>query len=299
MIAIYFWTIKKLQQNQFSSTTLKKLVIAVAIILAIGYPAFTHDMFNYIFDARILTHYGQNPYQFKALDFPQDDWTRFMHWTHRTYPYGPVWLAITAVPSIIGINKFLITFYLFKGLFLASYLATCFYIYKITNIISKDTAKIATALFAFHPLVIIESVLSPHLDITMIALFIAAVYYFIVANQKNQIKSYILLLLSIGIKFVTLISAPLFIPTIFKRLSIQRWSFFLFLSSLLTVVIQTASQGHLQPWYLLFPLTVLPMLYSKQTHNKVLIAYTIALLPIWIYIYFTYSGQWANVLWFI
>ena len=88
----------------------KKIILAiggVCLISLLSYPFLSHDFFNYIFDARIVTLYHQNPYFFKALDFPNDTWIRFMQWTHRTYPYGPVWLVLTIIPSFLGFGKFI------------------------------------------------------------------------------------------------------------------------------------------------------------------------------------------------
>ncbi|MDO8515495.1 MAG: hypothetical protein Q7S14_03265, partial [bacterium] len=90
----------------------KKIILAIGglcLISLFSYPFLSHDFFNYIFDARIITTYHLNPYFYKALDFPADDWIRFMQWTHRTYPYGPVWLIVTLIPSFLGFSKFILT----------------------------------------------------------------------------------------------------------------------------------------------------------------------------------------------
>lgn len=80
-----------------------KTAFLIGFLTLFSYPFLSHDFFNYLFDAKILTFYGKNPYQFSALDFPKDSWTRFMHWTHRTYPYGPTFLPITAIPSFFSV----------------------------------------------------------------------------------------------------------------------------------------------------------------------------------------------------
>ena len=81
--------------QQLSKKYVWKLIILTTIILAFTYNAFSYDLFNYIFDAKIITHYHLNPYIHKALDFPGDPMLSFMHWTHRVYPYGPLWLGLT------------------------------------------------------------------------------------------------------------------------------------------------------------------------------------------------------------
>jgi hypothetical protein len=117
------------------------IVVLSSVILLFSYPAFSHDFFNYMFDARIITKYQLNPYLFRALDFPGDLWTRFMHWTHRTYPYGPLWLVITVPFSFFGFGKFTLTLFNFKLLFAVFHLGNIFLIYKILRKLSPTSVK--------------------------------------------------------------------------------------------------------------------------------------------------------------
>ena len=61
------------------------IIFVSALLLVFSYNAFSYDIFNYIFDAKIFTHYHQNPYLQKALDYPGDPMLSFMRWTHRVY----------------------------------------------------------------------------------------------------------------------------------------------------------------------------------------------------------------------
>src|SRR5258706_5338006 len=110
----YIFLLIAVHKNVLSRKTLWILIIGTAIVLTFSYNAFSYDLFNYIFDAKIITHYSQNPYMHMALDFPHDPMLSFMHWTQRTYPYGPAWLLVTAPLSFIGLQFFLPTFFLFK-----------------------------------------------------------------------------------------------------------------------------------------------------------------------------------------
>jgi len=81
---------------------------------------FLTTIFNYILTQKIITHYQQNPYIHKALDFPGDPMLSFMHWTQRVYPYGPVWLGLTAA-IIISWFGFFLHIFMFKALMSASF----------------------------------------------------------------------------------------------------------------------------------------------------------------------------------
>src|SRR3989344_8477777 len=42
-----------------------KLALVIGLVSLIAYPFLSHDFFNYMFDAKILTFYRKNPYLFK------------------------------------------------------------------------------------------------------------------------------------------------------------------------------------------------------------------------------------------
>ncbi|MEK7092295.1 MAG: glycosyltransferase 87 family protein, partial [Patescibacteria group bacterium] len=174
-------------------------------VLLFSYSAFSYDIFNYIFDAKIVTYYNLNPYVYKALDFPNDPMLSFMHWTHRVYPYGPIWLAVTVPLSFLGFTFFLPTYFLFKALGVASYLGSVYYISKISKKIFPQSEISNMAFFAFNPLVIIESLVSAHNDIFMLFL---ALWSFSMLLEKKKMFAFVLILFSIGIKFATLFLFP-------------------------------------------------------------------------------------------
>lgn len=223
--------------NYFFSTKYKnynpvKIAILTAVILLFSYPFLSHDFFNYLFDAKIVTFYHQNPYLKRALDFPADQWVRFMHWTHRTYPYGPIFLLITLVPSFLSLGKFFLAYTFFKLTFIIFYLLAVYFLNKM----NKKWAII----LATHPLIIMEGLVSSHNDLIALSLAVIGIYFFF--NKKN-LWARILLVLSFGIKYVTL-------PLIFlaKRNKIINY---LALFALVVVVLYMRTKMEIQPWYFL------------------------------------------------
>jgi len=183
------------------------LLIVGIVILFLSYPAFSYDIYNYMFDARIITKYLQNPYIHKALDFPADPWIRFMHWTHRTYPYGPIWLLVTLPVSFLGFGKFVLTLINFKLMFLLFYLGNIFLIGKILGKTSPQNRLLGVSLYAFNPVILLESLVSPHNESAMLFFLLLAIYMGIV--RKSSFWWIGGLLLSGGIKFISLILIPL------------------------------------------------------------------------------------------
>src|SRR3972149_7469943 len=148
MFTLYALTLNFVKNNIFDGRAVWKIIIFVSVILFFAYNAFSYDLFNYIFDAKIVTYYNQNPYEHKALDYPGDPMLSFMHWTHRFFPYGPTWLGLTAPLSFIGMQFFLPTFFLFKILISMSFLGTVFFIGKILQKVYPDNEVFIVAFFA-------------------------------------------------------------------------------------------------------------------------------------------------------
>jgi Gpi18-like mannosyltransferase len=278
-------------KKQIDKKTLWKLILATTIILSFSYNAFSYDLFNYMFDAKIITHYHQNPYLHKALDFPGDPMLSFMHWTHRTYPYGPIWLLLTTPLSFLGANLFIPTFFLFKTLMAASFLGTAYYIGKILQKISPSHALLGVAFFSLNPLVIIESLVSGHLDIIMIFFATFALYKLL---NKKYILSLILLAISIGIKFMTAALIPIFLLIIILQQKNKKihWDLILSLALLFmtATVIYASHLSNFQPWYLLdiiFLAALLPY--------RFFITIPFIIIPIFAlfnYLPFLYLGNW-------
>lgn len=236
LFAFHFLLIKKHKR-------ISVLVIA-ALIAGIGcvsYPFLSHDLFNYLFDARILTHYGKNPYMFTALDFQGDLWTRFMHWTHRTYPYGPTFLPLTLIPSFLGWGKFSLTFFLYKVMngvlyFLAVYL------------LNKKNRREAM-FFATHPLIIIEGLVNGHNDMVAVSIGLIGIY---LLEKKYSVWSKVTLLFSAGIKYVTL---PLVGLVVSNK---HRWHMKVLFGAQIFLVLYLCYKMEIQPWYFLSLFAFIP-----------------------------------------
>ncbi len=244
------------------------LILGICLLGLFSYPAFSHDLFNSIFYPRIIFEHGANPYQVTALMFPADTWTRFMQWTHNTYPWGPVYLLLTFPFYLLGFGKFILTLFWFKTMGVIAYLVCCYFVYKIAK-------KPGLVLFAFNPLIILEGVISGHLDIIMLAFALAAIRY----------RSLILLALSIGVKFATVALLPFFF--------FQRGSLVIILA-ILGSLIQIYYRADFLPHYFIVPMGIISLYPNRKRLVVATIIISIALLFIR-YLPFLYTGQWLAI----
>ena len=287
---LILWTVKR---NNFTKKQAWFLIISTVVILTFSYNSFSYDLFNYIFDARIITNYHQNPYLQKALDYPYDPMLSFMHWTHRTFPYGPVWLGLTVPLSFVGMQFFLPTFFIFKALMSLSFLGTVFFIGKILRRVNPAAEVFGVVFFALNPLVIVESLVSSHNDIAMIFFAIFAIY--LIMNKK-YIRSLIFLILSIGIKFASAFIFPVYLLIYFfeKKKKTANWEFVFSLITILMIipVILASYRTNFQPWYLL---NVLPFaaLVSRRYYFFIP-SVVLSLVSLFQYLPFLYLGNWGK-----
>lgn len=219
------------------------IVVPFSLLGLFSYSILSHDFFNYMFDAKILTFYHQNPYLHKALDFPSDPWLRFMRWTHRNYPYGPTFLPLTLIPSWLGAGKFFLSFFLFKALFVSFYLWAIYCLNKMN--------KYWAVLFATNPLIIFEGLISSHNDLIALSLGIVGIYFL----QKKKILPKIFFLVSAGIKYSTF---PILFLSKNKKSILNKLIFLL----MIAILIYLSFWQEIQSWYFMIVLVFLPF-YEK------------------------------------
>ncbi len=283
VLFIFYLTILWMVKNKkISEGLVWVLIVLTTVILTFSYNAFSYDLFNYIFDAKIITYYSQNPYDHKALDFPGDPMLSFMHWTHRTYPYGPVWLLFTVPLSFLGFKLLLPTLILFKLLMSASFLLACYAIYRLAKK-TVGNELFVLGFFAFNPLVLVESLVSAHNDIVMMALVLMAMVWFL---DKKYAGSVVLLGLSVGVKFATGLLLPVFL-LLRKNVHMAYGAGLLLMVGAVLVATQRTT---FQPWYLLYALPFAALLSKKYFISISAVVLSIAALLQ--YLPFLYVGNW-------
>jgi hypothetical protein len=292
LFVCYFILLQQAQKKKLQRKQVWKYIFIVTGVLTLSYAAFSYDIFNYIFDAKIFTFYHQNPYLHKALDFPHDPMLGFMRWTHRTYPYGPIWLGITIPLSYIGLHIFLLTFFIFKLLAAGSFVGTVYLIEKIAEKTGSKNSLVPVVFFACNPLVLIETLVSGHNDIVM--LFLALVSFYFLMRSK-YLLSIVLLGLSIGTKFATGLLLPAYLSALvmqYMKIKIPwKYVWYTVLGCMgLAVIAASQKSGNFQPWYLLYLLPFVALLAENMVLSVVSGFVTFSILGT--YVPYLYLGNW-------
>jgi len=297
LFAVYWQLVRFFSQKKWAAVATaaqSKLLLLVWLVvispLIFSYNALSHDVFNYIFNARMVVEYHANPHVQVALDFPTDLWTRFMHNTHTPAPYFYGWTGLSLIPYSLGAGKFLITWLNFR-LFAVISLVLLFWSFLL---LSKKLhwqleLKNLTLLF-FNPLLLIEIIANAHNDVWMLALFVLSLGLLMGdVKKKRLIISILLLVLSISIKYATALLIPvwcgfLFLGVLVKMLSgrlamfkplAEKTSvlltrlFFLSASVLMFGLLFLSHSRQFLPWYLTWSLLWLPLILTNKENNLI------------------------------
>jgi hypothetical protein len=243
LAGLVFLYLKFLRQPDSLTKSLPlKTVCLAGLIISLSYPALTHDLFNYLTTAKVLYHYGENPYVVMPVEIPSEPYLAFTRAANKVALYGPVWLGLSAVPHYLGADNLLLTIMAFKLLAGFSYLLMVLSIYRLTKRIYP------ALLFALNPLVIIEVLISGHNDLWMMLPAVWGLFFLEQKSLFSKLKGTLLLVISALVKGASLI----LIPLAFLRLSREkqiRISYFLMLS---VFVVFGPLREELYPWYFIW-----------------------------------------------
>lgn len=272
----------------------KKLIffiMGIFLTLIISYNALSHDVFNYIFNARMLIKYGANPHLAVAQQFSNDPWVRFMHNIHTPAPYGQAWTLVSIIPYLLGLGKFLLSWLSFKTFALLGMIISYFCLKNLLN--NEANKNTNLALLFLNPLILLETISNAHNDWWMMWPVLAS---FILINQFKSNKKFkllyltaifILMVFSIFTKFASLLAIPFLLYYLFKnkintlkffknkylskiKVFIDNYFWDLLSISFFLPLFTERSQRFLS-WYLIWPMTFLPLLKSQWWKNTLII----------------------------
>ncbi|MDD3679557.1 MAG: hypothetical protein PHX72_01735 [Candidatus Shapirobacteria bacterium] len=267
--------------------SLRKLLIlagAVILLCSLAYPFLSHDIFSYLFDAKIVWHYQKNPYLYSPDQFTGDSWLRFMHWTHRTTPYGPIWIIYSLLPALFSFGRFVLNFYGLKLLNGLVFFLTGGLLLKITK-----TDKRVFAYWFFNPFLLIEFLVNAHNDLLMIALFFVSLFLW----QKRKFSLAILTFLSLGaVKFITMLFLVWPLILFKNRRFWATWFVFFMMVGFAWEI------NRFQLWYFTWAFLALPLIAMTKFSWLIFFIFQ-ALLLIFKYCPFLATGSWEGTSFFL
>ena len=222
------------------------MLVSITVVgLVFAYPTMlSYDIFNYITTSKVLFFYYENPYIIMPIEFVGEPFLSFTHAANKVALYAPFWITLTGIPYVLGLGNFIAILFSFKIFITLFYIATTILVWKISkNIIS-------VILFSLNPLITIETLISGHNDIVMIFFVLLS---FFVLMKKRIGWAVVLFILSILIKYTTLLLIPVFLFVLWKKFKKREinWNNIFYFSALLMYVgfFLAPVREEIYPWY--------------------------------------------------
>lgn len=191
--------------------------VATGLLLVCIPVLLSQDLFVYADYGHAIVAYGANPFFVPPAAVSHDTITSIDNWSFATSAYGPVWMYICVLVALAGGNHPTDYYVIFRLLAFACYLLNIVLINNILRGCPPRTRTLGTLLYAWNPLVLIESCLGAHNDVVLSTCVLLAIFLAQRAEQKNfsQLRNYssplLACTLAVLIKFTLLPLIALFL----------------------------------------------------------------------------------------
>lgn len=262
---LYFKILRLSSRGKLSVLTAKKIICSVYFLLALAYPFTSYDLFNYIMTAKVAFKYKENPYITMPTEIPNEPGLAYTRAANKTALYGPVFIATTYAPHILGGGNIWQTMIMYKLILSAFGIGLVWLIWRITKSMQS------VLWFGLNPLVLMELAVNGHNDVVMMLPAVTGVTLLTSPSVRKKIWSWILLVLSIFVKGVTVVLLPLFFlpfvnrliqrPTRIRLYTLYKLSFWLLM---ITFFIAAPLREELYPWYAIWFLSFAAVLPENK-----------------------------------
>ncbi len=193
---------------------------AFHVTLALQPFTVSQDVFSYIMYGRIWTHYGRNPYTSIPHDFPFDPVYARLYWKSTASNYGPLWNWLAGGVTWLAGDELSVLVLAFRLLAIGASLACACLIWAILGRLSAEMRPAGTLLWAWNPLVLLETAIGAHNDVVMVLLLLAAIWLHL---RKQLGLAFVALTLSALAKYVTAVLIPMYVLLLWRQEGSRRW----------------------------------------------------------------------------
>lgn len=217
--ALGVWRIQGQRRNYDNQRTLGIIwfgILAAGLIFIFTPAMLSRDVFVYAGYGRVFAGYHANPYFVTLSTYPHDILIPLDDWSTALCAYGPVWLLICGLSSLLAGEHVVTYVFFYRILGFAAHASNALIVATILRTRGQTPRTVArgTLLYAWNPLVLQESCLGGHNDTFMVTFLLLGLLYSTRAEQNKQPftapRSYLIPLvaftLAVLIKFT---SAPL------------------------------------------------------------------------------------------
>ena len=165
--------------------------IVVGLIYVFTPAMLSHDILVYASYSRVIAVYHANPYFVPLSAYPHDPFYPLNYWAHTIAAYGPAWLAICALWGLVSGPQPLEYVLAFRSFALAAHLVNIWLVIATLRAMGQSSRTIALGalLYAWNPLVLLESSLGGHNDVFLVTFILAGILLAVRADRKGLLTA--------------------------------------------------------------------------------------------------------------
>ena len=153
--------------------------------LLLTYPINATDIYRYAIHGRVAGVHGQDPYFSPPNDFGDDPYTIFAgEWGEVVSPYGAAWELIAGNSARLLPHNFYAHMLLLKGIITLAYLLIGWFIYQLLSGTPPEQRLGKTALWVWHPALLLIFAVDGHNDSLMLLGLIAG--WWLIQNCRRE-----------------------------------------------------------------------------------------------------------------
>lgn len=216
LFALYGTALERLVCNaSFGLPIVLGGTVLFSLTLIFLYPVTAMDVYNYAVLGHVVTFHGLNPLITAPASVQGDAFISYGGiWAESTSPYGPVWIGVSALDSLIAGWNVIRAVLILKSISALGVVATTILLAGAATRWRIPKPALAAALFGWNPLVQLELVGNGHNDSIMIALLVLSL---LLLAARRAPGGAIALAASVFVKYLTVVALPFYLLAELRR----------------------------------------------------------------------------------
>ncbi len=216
----YFLIMKNVNRIFKTKKQLFFFLIVIGILFTTMIPTTSLDVYSYIGNGWIDSHYKENPYYTSVQDVINQYGKNQMLgkvaqcWRDEPVVYGPAWQLVCKILTFFSFGDITLALYLFKITAFGVFLASSVLIEKITK------KKFFVVLFALNPFILFEFLANVHNDIFLVFFLFLGIYF--AKNKKNMVLATASIAVATGMKYLSILLLPFLICYALREEKLQK-----------------------------------------------------------------------------
>ena len=221
LFSILYYLVLKNHQKIFKTPKQMLFWIAIiGIIFTSMLPITSWDVYSYIGNGWVDSHYGENPYytsvQEIADTYGNDEVTGKVArcWREEPVIYGPAWSLICKGLTSLSFGSIDIALFVFKIATFFVFLGSCYFLWKLTK------KQFWVLFFGLNPFILFDALTNVHNDIFLVFFILLALY---LGLRKQKIALAVAsLAVATAIKYVSILLVPFLVIYLLRKEPIKK-----------------------------------------------------------------------------